>query len=1757
MSERYHTLLVFILFGVFPHVVLSNAQTKPVCGNGLIEALGPGQANCNGIVSSSEVTSAMITPEKCDMKSAAMHGHGTGACATTCQPERDSVQKKLSFEKPTASSDFARALMTNAPQVDTSDYVRMCMYSTQLVDANCAPVVDYGDAAGCFISGEDFRTHKALRCYQSDGNDYTYHLQNGLCITGDTQTGMSISQLELVGKMTADTSIVDYHKCIPRLMTTGHAMVTAPESHEHINVTESPGGFGTRIVHKTGDKFPRMYDVCFGFHEPAYATVAEDSKMYQPRRQKVSYTLICDPLDQLELVHCDSSDIGQCSTFGQVVNPCQLETKPWTLMLCEVVNGEETCKALTDTEVEAQEYDNRYGVDQHYGSAIGKGTKFEFDHDMQHNPFQCQENTFDNNQLSGSSQYDSFTEVANTLNTCAHSPESRSIPGMQQSGLSDELTSYRTGCQKRLKIQMDQGWGAIYLRVEFTVKASHANDGEYASKHTEMLGFQIQATVNNTSAQQISITNKYLSEAGVDATSGKTDMWPGNNPFGDWKVRGRDSSWEEVGLFSPTSKVNVEYIDCTESTGFVSVDRNNGNMSTHLNVARFSITDTSTNGIFAYHAATRSYEEYNAAEANHGDIHYWQHTDNQLAVRSLADQIRTNIYTNGGIPWHTVYTNGTLSAPGICLKMRLTVYEPSSCSSHTIVTAPSTVQVTPEQISASTGGALIVASKQQKHIWKEDEHIPLLVDVGYDKLDEDSALFYFSHITIEDMGKGQETEHFAGDFDLFLYSETAVAPHGYTDAIGRPKITRGFSNNIWTAYSNPATMFLHRNPTESFGSTGLHEFLAEFDTDPCGESGEMARDAACLAHARTRGQGLFGNTSVSALRTGIYMRHRKGSSTNVKMNITIWSIDGAAHNATSGATVAYDTTSQIVEFANTPRGNVRMDQGESCASTASLRENEMVTAQTCGGKMHIPTTKRSNYTDSGGIYRDVQLCTYTHQNGSLTDTWATPDSVFANGEDLYDTLCDKDSKGLDSDGNVFYSSVNGSRYITRDCPHIAGYRLTCETPSNNKFTESRIKFNDFIVFDESTISHMPGTNTPYQPAGSNENANDTQWYRVEPCASSTEFTKITWCNQTNAVAVNTLGLPSHVTHEHSNGDCALLPGAYDESFSSDTQPFVNSNVQTQNSNAAGLQANFWKANIGTDTRAVEGQSLCIRGLSSFNTQKTEASPVSLRIMYSVRDTLTVPGSDRPYHAYSVTNAPDGEMVVEFISVRSTAMSLVKPGGTYSVVERPSTSRYPVGTWQHSGVSLLPSIDCSGTKSATKFCMDRLRFQETSEFQDQYMGRMEIECKVRSHLHPEWESAGGLFDVFVTELSSLIADTTSVTQYEGFLNGRQDVNSANTTGARGSQCVLQKDSSIRGTVCSFATNPHTFDTYGAYREVFYNQTTVRSTVPLRAREWQPKVDLAFPYHWNDVQFKCEITASNEDREHLPDLCLSHNTVWDHNDHNCAAKQHASETQTVIISINSTSTNPYMFIEINPSSNDAACTGYSAMAGCASSGVRGQEEHEYRTPEDYGTSMAWNVNPGPNAILEMTAGRIKKLRLVAGSYNTDNEADFHNPPDGAEQHINPDLAPWTPMQAQLNATGERVYLTIESKRGNLQQMSDPGPDKVPFCVWACPLDKPNCKAEELQRFKPFVSGIDSVLDPNLSNSGEFDCPYAVDATHGKNAGTKYSIACATEGRCHELEDLYLSYPQHERFDDLLEFIASERGDYRGVQIGRAHV
>ena len=229
----------------------------------------------------------MITPEICDMKCTAMHGHGTGACATTCQPERDSVQKKLSFEKPTASSDFARALITNAPQVDTSDHVRMCMYSTQLVDANCHPVADYADAAGCFISGEDFRTHKALRCYQSDGHDYTYHLQNGLCITGDPQTGMDISQLQSAGKMTEDTSIVDYHKCIPRLETTGHAIITAAESHEYINKTDSPGGFGPPIIHKTDERFPRMYDVCFGFHEPAYAKVTEDSKMYQPRRQKV------------------------------------------------------------------------------------------------------------------------------------------------------------------------------------------------------------------------------------------------------------------------------------------------------------------------------------------------------------------------------------------------------------------------------------------------------------------------------------------------------------------------------------------------------------------------------------------------------------------------------------------------------------------------------------------------------------------------------------------------------------------------------------------------------------------------------------------------------------------------------------------------------------------------------------------------------------------------------------------------------------------------------------------------------------------------------------------------------------------------------------------------------------------------------------------------------------------------------------------------------------------------------------------------------------------------------------------------------------------------------------------------------------------------------------------------------------------------------------------------------------------------------
>ena len=644
--------------------------------------------------------------------------------------------------------------------------------------------------------------------------------------------------------------------------------------------------------------------------------------------------------------------------------------------------------------------------------------------------------------------------------------------------------------------------------------------------------------MNSISAQQITLTNKFLKEPGVDRASGRADMWPASNPFQAWQVRDRDSSWESMGRFSPTAKVNVEYIDCTDTTALVPVEQDSS-------VPRFSVTD-SGNGIFSYNAGTRSYEEYNATERNHGDIAYWQQTDNQLAVRSPMDEARTGIYSNGGIPWH----NGTLAAPGICLEMRLTVYEPSSCSSHTIVTAPINIQVGPEQIGKSTNGTLSVASTQEQQIWKEDELIPLLIDVDYDKLLEDSALFYFSHITIEDMGKGHETESFAGDWDLFLYSEHAVAPQGYSDATGVAKITRD-SNNTWMSYSNTATRFLHQNPTHSFASTSLQAHMQN-TTDTCGGPGDIPQSTAgtcvdyegwltgpqiyrqgcevkfgtvdnpkmhdsstrtecdvhsnsyhnifdgdasrewqigdtpvkpataccacgggvrqavttsapatggrCLAHARTTGQGLFGNTSApGAARTGIYLRNRKGSNTNIKMNITIWSIDGPAESA-SGR-VAYDTVSQFKEFSHTPRGNVRMDQEESCPSTASLLENELTTAQACGGKMHIPTTKRSSYTDTGDRTRDVQLCTYTHKTGILADTWASPGSLSVNGEDLHDTLCDKDSVGADVNANVVYNKVPDSRYITRDCPHVAGSRLTCETPSNNQFTESRITWH--------------------------------------------------------------------------------------------------------------------------------------------------------------------------------------------------------------------------------------------------------------------------------------------------------------------------------------------------------------------------------------------------------------------------------------------------------------------------------------------------------------------------------------------------------------------------------------------------------------------------------------------------------------------------------------------------------------------------
>lgn len=1617
--------------------------------------------SCPGV--STTISAPAVTPEDCDIKTASRLGSTTSTCSTTCQLGESA--DAFAFVKASDGAGLALQHMLGAPlQQDTSDYVRLCMYATQWVDSDCNPVTSLADAVGCKLSGEDFVNNPSLECYHTDGNDAAHHQEEGLCVMFDEggTVGLSLSQLQALGTKDENTQIS--HKCVNEFTTTGDMTATSeswiPANSTTDHMTSVP------TFYKSDGVLPNIHDFCFSFEETDYGGVESGTQKLMPSKYTIDYKIICDPLDQIEL-----TDAG--SVFGQRANVCDHENLPWSLVTCDA--NDDNCEPLLS---------NKHVHENPYDTADPslRGTAYTFDHES--NFFDCAAN-----ELIDGDTGNAFTEVPNFLNTCAHQHRSETTGDGQ---------AYNVGCDRRLKLWVQHGFGAIYFRVETTITSSF-EPLSYSAKKSEMVGFSIRATVHPTLplfALQSSSTTEPSTE---DASAGSVSLF-GAQPFAS--MLQRSESLVRDGDFSPTARWTTEYVDCTESTQLVAVEGD-------ATVARFDIIGVDDQQL-EYSGSSRTYSRS-------------QDFPDLTALKQLQDNLKVRSNT----PWHDAYTNGTITeTSGICVKMRLTVYEPSSCEFTSAVSDPSFVRVAPSRVADSTGGTIAVSSAQGVARHGENTVIPLHVQTEYANLELDSELFHFSHLEITDLGIGNEDMYFAGDFDLFngdaASLNTANQAH-YSDTVGSVKyITKPTRQaTTWTTYSNHATKWLVEHPGHSWGSAELEAYLEDSfpSSRPCGDgTSGVSRSQECLSHARTTGADLF---------AGLFLRHRVGSPTNVKLELKIHAIDGPSEAG------PYDTASHEVEFSFLPDESVRMDQGEMHASPMYMKENAMQHVTLHAGGVRIPTVRRSSYMD-GTTLRDVEICVYTHDAQSAQADQPASD---ASNPQYKNVLCSS-TDGLVTDGDdvAYMVPATGSKFIRHSCPHRAGYRLRCEAASNNKFTESRIKLHEFALSDVSILT-IPGGKA-YQPAGNNVAAFDSQWYRAEPCDTAANIESIYWCDNNDDSGVFTTGLPSN--------SVALMAEAGASCASSESS------------------ANFWKVTLKPDRASMAEDEICIQGLSDFNTEQTaNVDPVVLEMSYSVVET-TVLHDGSSYDAFSSTVRGTAEskirMTVE--SVRNRADSSVLQGGKKWVMERPSRDLAAYGTWADVGVALAPGVaDCNGEKKAFELCLDRFLFSESvSNFNDQFMGRMQIQCQVRSTRgQHEWQEAGGMFAVPV------IADS-GVTQIEGYYNASLDVKSAYhaTDPDMRSQCTFESNpnETVSKSSCTFATNPHTVEDWNQSSATYYNRVMVDGDA-----YWSTDVDLIFPSHWKNVEFNCSVAASNEDREHLPDKCLAHNELWEKVDGDsvCPPRNHMSDIQYVTVAINETSRLPYLFVEVDLIGQpNASCTGHASHTGCTGKGgVKAQKRSDYKTPEIWGTAL--NPSLGNHATHEMmsinvVANRMYRMRVVMGSYGTDKYEDYVNPPDGHADYYEQSARVWNPKAAGLQAIGSKAYLTIESKHVHTTVAGEADAN-LNFCVWVCPVDKPSCAMSELLRYKPLQDSVEihttnensgmydeDLLAEELSDPAHLTCPEA-EGPGQFRPGSRYSIECLEDGLCHELQDIYISYPQSETRDDLLEFSAVERGDSRG--------
>ena len=1443
------------------------------------------------------------------------------------------------------------------------------------------------------------------------------------------------------------------------------------------------------------------------------------------------------------------------------------------------------------------------------------------------------------------------------------------------------LQQYPMGCGRKLKMRVLKGVsGQVVLRVIVRNYNTAVNEADPEMGYTywtaAMLPVSVTAKVKpvalGDNIGRSSSVATSVNEKGSLQFLGTGALY---SPFGAMHSNGYTMSDEatRVALYSRSTRTHLEIIECTTSHLALQVESDQ-------QVPRFRLSTNAAFDGYSFGGNYRYNESYRG-EPNSANRIYELSTLHSydaptvLQLQTMVPLMTLRAQHDAVSPWWTTvnpalssldsYHEGYSNLTGICLISRMYAFEPSSCDYSVSDSAPYYIHAVPVNADANP----TVEFMQSTRVWGEDETVPLKIKVQHPGSNDDSKMWYFSHVEIEDMNYGAHDLQNGGNFDLFSYGHTIGESYrGINDTVLKEAgISKLADGRTWRSFANKCTRWIYEQ--DQFYKGG-------FSSDYIDHQGFVDSEA-CLQDARRQGELIWGTDGTSSLKTGVFMRPYRKMTKNVKLKVTLYMYDGDAFGWHSADSSLRRIVVDSIELLHVP-ATTRYNQREILQVSQIGTENSQTVvefnaeADRTGG-LGVPLPYRSN----------SFLCTYV-RTGNSSDH--TVDEFSQIAEDR-DKACNADGltgNGFDILGGTTCPSGRCFGFATdtsSGCSQVFGHRVSCRVTGAE---QTRAQMETIVVFDESQGSNNAGTvyadgsaawvdgpmtmpeQITYQPAGNNKMAPDNQqWYRLQPCPTVAAVSAVYWCNNASAVGIDTLAGTTNasicdVVRSGAAADPAGAPGSV-------TSVLMNSLSTDKVSGAIltngilGYTENFWILQRASVAGFLQRGSLCFQGQSDFNTEDrswsaTANSPVNLRLVVVTLDRVTaaagVDVSRATYSARSKSNTDQGAFNFAVKSVRQPVQGKLLPPmwkGRYPidgntpqvsfVEERNDATRAHVDTqltWSNVaalvGGTLQPDLDCGAGNFSDTFCADRIRWNEMTDFHDQHLGRVEIKgyfqktCGANKMPSNSWLPAGGLFDAYVQYVDDYI-DYGDQKPGHGFdLNGgagyrvsdsglvacdktlpgcAATILSQNFTMsdhgtqiqsdvAGGSICRIQLDGDMDAftTTSVRATSCHIHDAYDVvghntftWSDTILNRVVVNKchkpiggaglfTCPagvLAAREIASNLRFRLPHRWsNCVRFKFEVSVSNDDRV-KPSFSFETGS-------GSTFVSYKSGPVVVYVEPQPRAEEPVMWIDTELA-DSSGCIGSSDPICAGKTGTQAIGNISGQVYKEIDSVSNLNGNDGEAMMqLTMVAGYRTQLRILATSGATDVQSEGNAPQ--APLQTSADYK-WDSMRAQYNVSGEHVYLTVVSKYNKMV----PGKPAQRFCLWMCSSSTPagqGCDKSGLIRVRALPetgedfsqsnvncapctgSDADGCIEYGVKLDGTplkckdnygrdttlLECPSFSEATPYHNPASRYSIKCSKTGDCPELKNLYVQYPADQIEDDVLEFSAWSRADWRGA-------